>query len=321
MNKVGRKVDEAEKERRLNTWIREAVTHGDGDEASIRKSHKGKRQISVSTRPSDASPHIPVTITKRDTTEKRHTHHHHHREEASSKPSSLNPHTQDTQPKRRPEIKPNRPPFQNDGPTSPQPPNPSTLAQTAYNHSFPNGHLTIPTPTSNLHCGLAATTLTMLAMHPPPHPTTASLLSVFHSPLYASHAAGFGLSNENNFHVDQIGLVLFLWGRERGLDLQVGFVDEGGVPRLVPQPEGRGRVVVWIFHKEGVEGGVGHFEGMRPRGVGRVGEGEGGRVRELGRGVQRRGWVKRLDGRLSAMAESLFGVLDGSSGSDSDSSG
>lgn len=90
-------------------------------------------------------------------------------------------------------------------------------------------------------------------------------------------------------------------------------MDEGGVPRLVPQPEGRGRVVVWIFHKEGVEGGVGHFEGMRPRGV--------GRVRELGRGVQRRGWVKRLDGRLSAMAESLFGVLDGSSGSDSDSSG
>lgn len=69
--------------------------------------------------------------------------------------------------------------------------------------------------------------------------------------------------------------MLYLWGRERGFNFQIGYLPEGGEPQLVPQPDGGGRVVVWVFHVGGVGGGGGHFEGMRAR-EGGVGRGRGG---------------------------------------------
>jgi len=134
-------------------------------------------------------------------------------------------------------------------------------------------------------------------MHPPPHPTIDSLQAVLNSREYAQQASGFMLTNRNNFHVDQIGLVLFLWGRRRGMDLQIGYVPEGQEAQLVPHPKRGGRRVVWIHNvagglEEGADA-LGHFSGMRPRRV--------GRVREFKRGVRRRKWVEELDGKLAAM--------------------
>ena len=67
--------------------------------------------------------------------------------------------------------------------------------------------------------------------------------------------------------IDQVGAVLYFWGRENKLNLRIGYVVEGKVPQLLPHPTEDPAVIVWIHNNnKGNErtGALGHFSGMRP---------------------------------------------------------
>lgn len=137
-----------------------------------------------------------------------------------------------------------------------------------YDRVFPHGFRIIPTPGDDLLCGFFAVIRSMAAMHPSlVRPSIPALQRVLHSPAYIEHATAFGLTNDSYFSVDQVGAVLFFWGREYGLNLRIGYaVGEGQIPYLLPHPDEflANVVTVWIHNDgQGDVGGLGHFSGIR----------------------------------------------------------
>ena len=113
---------------------------------------------------------------------------------------------------------------------------------------FPNGFENIPTSGEGCLCGLRAVINTMTAMYPSlPRPTVKDLQDVLDSSEYAENAAAFGLTNTDNFHVDQIGAALHFWGTTyHGLNLQLGYIPKGQNPQLIPHPNEDPTIVIWI---------------------------------------------------------------------------
>ncbi|KAG6988846.1 hypothetical protein G7Y79_00069g096380 [Physcia stellaris] len=142
-------------------------------------------------------------------------------------------------------------------------------AQANYERSFPHGYTIIPTSGWGLLCGWHAIRHSMTAQHPTlPCPPSDELQAIFDANM-AEYATVFDMHNENDFSVDQIAGVLYSWGLPRGLNLQIGYLEEGQAAQLVSHPaEGRDEVrVVWI-HNDGrwrMRNCIGHYSGMRAK--------------------------------------------------------
>ena len=154
----------------------------------------------------------------------------------------------------------------NDQPTEEEKPHLQD-ALALYNALFPGGHEIVPTSGEDLLCGFAAVINTIKHMCPwMPTPTIQKLKGVFHSPAMKAHAEAFGLTNEDYFHVDQVGVTLLFWGMSEGLNLQIGVVHESGSPpQLLPHPNEAPRHVVWIRHQKGESGCLAHFSGLKSK--------------------------------------------------------
>ena len=152
----------------------------------------------------------------------------------------------------------------------PAPPNPSAAALSHLHDAanefvrcFPGHWQIIETSAEGLLCGWHAVILSLCAQYPAlPYPTLGELITVFERQS-AEFAQVFDMENTDNFSVDQVGAVLYSWGRERGLNLRLGYLEEGASPLLVSHPnEDEDVLVVWI-HNDGLwNGGIGHFSGM-----------------------------------------------------------
>ena len=138
-----------------------------------------------------------------------------------------------------------------------------------YLRAFPNGYDLIETPTDGLLCGFAAIVRSMQAVYPRwACPTVAGLRRVFSSPAFVEHATAFGMTNENNFSVDQVAAVLYFWGMENRINIRTGYIIEGEDPQLVPHPNDLEYLVCWIHNDNNgneATGALGHFSGMEPR--------------------------------------------------------
>lgn len=161
---------------------------------------------------------------------------------------------------------------------------------TAYRHArarfweaFPAGRYTrLPTPGTNLECGLHALRLSMRHQLPTlAPPTLGELRAVFAGPAVARRNAGAAMDNDTYFTADQLAAVFSEWGRRRlGLRCQLGYVSDGagdddydGVPVMMNTPEvdtaeegglDEGIARVWVYNDGwSLRGGVGHFEGIR----------------------------------------------------------
>lgn len=139
-----------------------------------------------------------------------------------------------------------------------------------YIRAFPYGHEIIETPTDGLLCGFFAIILSMENMHPYlPCPTIADLQEILTSPAFKEYSVAFGMTNEDNFSIDQVAAVLFTWGCEQSLNIRIGVVPDGQAPLLMPHPNEWSSIIVWI-HNDGLsndEGRLGHYSGMRPKEV------------------------------------------------------
>ena len=154
--------------------------------------------------------------------------------------------------------------------------------------AFPGGaFVRLPTPGTDLECGLHALRLSMQHQHQHEAagptdaaqrvavPTLAELRAAFRSSAVAPGNAAAGLDNEAWFSADQLAAVFAEWGRRRGLRCQLGYVVAGeeGLPVMMSTPEvdtgeeggpGTGIVRVWVWNDGwSLRGGVGHFEGIR----------------------------------------------------------
>lgn len=157
-------------------------------------------------------------------------------------------------------------------------------ARQYFDLAFPNGHEIIPTASSGLECGFHAIINSMAAQFPSlAQPTLRELQEVFRSPEFTQQALEFGLTNTNNFTVDQIAAVAHLWASTRhGLNLQLGYIIEEREPILVATEgdDRDDRVILWIHNDnaqdialaEGrrVAGLLNHFSGLRRSQLGRL---------------------------------------------------
>ena len=153
---------------------------------------------------------------------------------------------------------------------APAPSNPSDAALSHLHDAviefvrcFPNHWQIIETSAEGLFCGWYAVILSLRAQYPAlPSPTVEELKAVFERQS-AEFALVFDMENTNNFSVDQVGAVLYSWGRERGLNLRLGYLEHGASPLLVSHPnDDEDVLVVWIHNDGRWNGGMGHFSGM-----------------------------------------------------------
>lgn len=119
--------------------------------------------------------------------------------------------------------------------------------------------------------------LSMWAQWPTlPQPSRDDLIAIFQRQS-VEFALVFGMENTDNFSVDQVAAVLYAWGRERGLNLRLGYLEDGATPLLVSHPhEDEDVRVVWVHNDGNWDGGIGHFSGIMSWGEeeGRESEGE-----------------------------------------------
>jgi hypothetical protein len=74
----------------------------------------------------------------------------------------------------------------------------------------------------NLLCGLYALQLSMGTQHPDVDgPTIAELQAQFGDPEYQARSLAAGLTNTTTLLYSQLVAILYLWGQQRGLNLQV----------------------------------------------------------------------------------------------------
>lgn len=149
--------------------------------------------------------------------------------------------------------------------------NDKTDAQVAYDMVFPHGHQVITTSRDGLLCGFAAVAETMWSMFRDlAVPTIPELQEIRGSQEFRDHGRGFGMDNENNFTIDQVGAVLFFWGRSHGLNLRIGYIIDGQEPQLLPHANDEQVIIVWVHNDNGqslsTEGAsaLGHFSGVKP---------------------------------------------------------
>jgi hypothetical protein len=182
-------------------------------------------------------------------------------------------------------------------------------ARNRFWEAFPGGLYTrLSTPGTNLECGFHALRLSSSSSSSWPSgdgekatgtlddgkemriPTLEELREVFHGDTVARENESVGMANETWFTADQLAAVFSEWGRrflaDRGLRCQLGYVtdDSGGMPVMMNTPcvetgeTGEGILRVWVYNDGlSLQGGVGHFEGLRrptPEEMQRLQEGE-----------------------------------------------
>lgn len=167
-------------------------------------------------------------------------------------------------------------------------------ARARFWESFPSGrYARLPTPGTDLECGLHALRLSMLHQLPPSvvagqlPPTLAELRAVYRAAVAVGArdaGAGAAVANDTYFSADQLAAVFAEWGRRQLRDpplrCQLGYVSDGtgdeaydglpvmmGTPELDTAEEGgpdQGIARVWVYNDGwSLRGGVGHFEGIR----------------------------------------------------------
>ncbi len=148
---------------------------------------------------------------------------------------------------------------------------PTAKAQAVFERDFPAGFEIIHTSANGLLCGFAAVIKSMEEMHKSspnlPIPTMKELQDVRTSPAFMDLIRNTGLTNSNQFTIDQVGGVLYFWGLARNLNLRVGCVVEGSPPQLLSHANEDPAHIVWVhndnFEASDVEGAISHFSGMR----------------------------------------------------------
>lgn len=114
-------------------------------------------------------------------------------------------------------------------------------------------------------CGLHALALSIEAQQPEVQtPTVAELREIQASGEFVQANEAVNRDNENNLFVDQIALILRLWGDTTGMSFQLGVILENAEPMVIFGEEGR--TTIWIHNdnaarQEGVE--YNHFSGVR----------------------------------------------------------
>lgn len=154
----------------------------------------------------------------------------------------------------------------------------SKSSQQRFDESFPHGFDRIFVPSNNLHCGLYAVIASLESQHPDLdfHPSLEDLLERTECVEYIVRCNEFGLANDNNFTIDQIGLMVYIFYKEYRLNVQVGGKPRDAAPFLIPTPDSDKDdcVVVWLYNDDNgqiIESNDGaftiysHYEGMRSR--------------------------------------------------------
>ena len=102
-------------------------------------------------------------------------------------------------------------------------------AQSLFNCAFSYGFEVIPTRSAGLLCDFYAVIESITAMFSDLLcPTVEQLQDIFQSEEYIEAATPFGLMNTNQFGVDQVSAVLHLWAEGHSMDVQLGYILEGG---------------------------------------------------------------------------------------------
>ena len=154
---------------------------------------------------------------------------------------------------------------------STQPPAENLAQQAAleeFESSFPYGYEIMDTSSEGLLCGWHSVILSMSAQYPDlPCPSRDELQEIFDSQT-DEFAEVFDMDNSNNFSIDQVALVLYSWGMSHGLNLRIGYQEEGEAPLLVSHPnDDLDILTLWIHNDGAYLTSIGHFSGMRPRTV------------------------------------------------------
>ena len=92
-----------------------------------------------------------------------------------------------------------------------------------FEQAFPYGYQIMNTSAEGLLCGWHSVILSMSAQYPElPCPTREELQDIFHCQK-DDFAEAFDMSNDNNFSIDQVALVLYTWGLSHGFNLRIGY--------------------------------------------------------------------------------------------------
>ncbi|KIV91402.1 hypothetical protein PV10_05945 [Exophiala mesophila] len=157
----------------------------------------------------------------------------------------------------------------------------SSSPQQLFDASFPFGFDRIMVSSDNLHCGLYAVIASLTSQHPTldVYPSVKDLLDCSKGPEYKKTCEEFALTNDDNFTIDQIGLMVYLFYKDNTnykYNVQVGGKPKDAAPFLVPTPDSHKDdcVVVWIYNDANgqiVESSDGdftiysHYEGLRSK--------------------------------------------------------
>ena len=56
------------------------------------------------------------------------------------------------------------------------------------------------------------------------------------------------MDNTNDISVDQLGNLLYIWGLDYGMNLQIGYLEAEKSPRLLLHPDDRDVKVGWLYN-------------------------------------------------------------------------
>lgn len=102
-----------------------------------------------------------------------------------------------------------------------------------------------------LLCGFFAVINSMCAQYPElPCPTREELQAIFEEQAM-EFAEVFDMDNTYDFSIDQVAAIVYRWGKPQGLNLRIGYVEEGNTPLLVSHPNEEWDVRVLWIHNDG----------------------------------------------------------------------
>jgi hypothetical protein len=145
------------------------------------------------------------------------------------------------------------------------------IARQLFGQRFRHGYGLVPNQADNLECGFHALRDSLREQTQDlPVPDVLDLRYMWeYDPEIATEVAAFegedgGRNNTNNLHVDQIGLLLRMWGRRRGRSLRLGVVMGDGRVWLVSHPDPNA-TIIWVRSSASVvdDDTIEHWEGIR----------------------------------------------------------
>lgn len=147
-------------------------------------------------------------------------------------------------------------------------------ARRLFQGQFPTGYTTIWVSGYNLLCGVRALTESINASGLGCQALESDLLEIRRSPQITDFEQETGSEarlNTNNFFIDQLGAILRIWGQQRGLDLQLGYILSDTRAFRVPAETALTAQIIWISSSSstGVDGSqIDHYKGIQGLNVG-----------------------------------------------------